>query len=168
MTEKSPDNDHKPMPIAHNAFSEAVDPLSSSAALARYTVSMDARLLEQFDEMIERRGYNNRSEAIRDLIRVSLIDEKWTADPESTMVATVTLVYDHHSNVPERLSELQHDYFDVVVSTTHIHLDNHHCLEVVILRGKAESIYQLSESLVTIRGVKHGKAVYTTDGSDIY
>ena len=140
----------------------------ASSTLARYTVSMDARLLSLFDQFISRRGYNNRSEAIRDLIRVALIDEQWTNHPESDMVATVTLVYDHHGNIAERLSELQHEYCKVVLSTTHIHLDPVHCLEVVILRGKAEEIIHLVDALVTVRGVKHGKAVYSSDGKNLY
>lgn len=151
-----------------NPAPEPANEPENSTSLARYTVSMDGRLLEQFDELITRRGYSNRSEAIRDLIRVALIEEQWTVAPEQNMVATVTLVYDHHSNVPERLSELQHDYFSIVTSTTHIHLDNHHCLEVVILRGEARQIYQLAEALVTIRGVKHGKAVYSSDGTNLF
>lgn len=139
-----------------------------SASLARYTVSMDARLLEQFDEMIARRGYSNRSEAIRDLIRVSLIEEQWTKAPESSMAATVTLVYEQNSTVPERLRELQNLYSDIILTTTGVHLANAHCLDVLVLRGRAELICQLAESLVTIRGVKHGKAVYSTDGENLY
>ena len=160
--------DNKNEHLSHHPQGDDDAEAKGSAVLARYTVSMDARLLGLFDDYLSKRGYSNRSEAIRDLIRVALIDDQWTANPEVTMVATVTLIYDHHSNVPERLSELQHEFFEVVVSTTHIHLDAHHCLEVVILRGKARIISQLADALVTIRGVKHGKDVYSSDGENLF
>lgn len=135
--------------------------------LARYSVSMDARLLEKFDRLIESRGYDNRSEAIRDLIRSALVEEDWAA-AASTVAATVTIVYNHHrGNVAERLAELQHHHVGRVVSSTHVHLDNDNCLEVVILRGRSREIRKLAEELVAIKGVVHGKAVWTTEGSDL-
>lgn len=139
----------------------------SEKGVARYTVSMDARLLDKFDALIERKGYANRSEAIRDLIRAQLVEEQWR-EATGKVAATVTLVYDHHSRqVADRLADLQHHHHDLVVSATHVHLDNDNCLEVVILRGMARAVRALADELIACKGVKHGKAVLTTEGKDI-
>lgn len=139
----------------------------SEKGVARYTVSMDARLLDKFDALIERKGYANRSEAIRDLIRAQLVEEQWR-EATGKVAATVTLVYDHHSRqVADRLADLQHHHHDLVVSATHVHLDNDNCLEVVILRGLARAVRALADELIACKGVKHGKAVLTTEGKDI-
>lgn len=136
--------------------------------LARYSVSMDARLLEKFDKLIEERGYENRSEAIRDLIRSALVEEEW-ASGSQRVAATVTLVYNHHhGNVAERLGHLQHHHLGIVVSATHVHLDNDNCLEVVILRGKSREVRALAQELVALKGVIHGKVVSTTEGTEIH
>jgi CopG family nickel-responsive transcriptional regulator len=128
---------------------------------------MDARLLDKFDALIERKGYANRSEAIRDLIRAQLVEEQWR-EATGKVAATVTLVYDHHSRqVADRLADLQHHHHDLVVSATHVHLDNDNCLEVVILRGLARAVRALADELIACKGVKHGKAVLTTEGKDI-
>ncbi len=134
---------------------------------ARYTVSMDPRLLEKFDRVIARKGYANRSEAIRDLIRAMLVEEQWR-DAKGKVAATVTLVYDHHNRlVAERLGDIQHHHTDLVVSATHVHLDNDNCLEVVILRGEAARVRSLADELIACKGVKHGSAVLTTEGRDL-
>jgi CopG family nickel-responsive transcriptional regulator len=135
--------------------------------LERYTVTLPNDLLEGFDKVIEKKGYSNRSEAIRDLMRASLVDEEW-ASPGEKIAATVTLVYDHHhSDLWQRLTDLQHHHGDLVVANTHIHLDNDNCLEVVILRGESRRVRRLAENLVAEKGVKHGKAVHTTEGKRI-
>ncbi|MCX7625719.1 MAG: nickel-responsive transcriptional regulator NikR [Candidatus Sumerlaeaceae bacterium] len=140
---------------------------SAAPGAARYTVSMDARLLERFDKVIAKKGYANRSEAIRDLIRAMLVEEQWR-DTSGKVAATVTLVYDHHNRqVGERLGDLQHHHTHLVVSATHVHLDNDNCLEVVILRGEAGRVRALADELIACKGVKHGRAVLTTEGSDI-
>ena len=136
--------------------------------LARFSVSMDSRLLEQFDRLIENRGYENRSEAVRDLIRNALVEEEWAAASQR-VAATVTLVYNHHhSGVAERLGDIQHHHVGIVVSATHVHLDNDNCLEVVILRGKSREVRTLAEELVAIKGVVHGKVVSTTEGKHLH
>lgn len=136
--------------------------------LARYSVSMDARLLEKFDKLIEARGYENRSEAIRDLIRNALVEEEW-ASGSQRVAATVTLVYNHHhSSVAERLGDIQHHHLGIVISATHVHLDNDNCLEVVILRGKCREVRSLAEELIAIKGVVHGKVVSTTEGTELH
>lgn len=138
------------------------------SSVARYTVSMDARLLKKFDSRIRRQGYANRSEAIRDLIRDSLVEEQWGKTNEK-VAATVTLIYNHHtSDLSDRLTEVQHHHGNIVVATTHVHLDNDNCLEVVILRGKAQAVRALSEKLIALKGIKHGKVVFTTEGRQLW
>lgn len=135
--------------------------------LVRFGISADERLLERFDALIADKGYVNRSEAIRDLIRNSLVEEQWNVG-EDEAVGTVTLVYDHHStDLSDKLTEHQHSHHEEIVSTLHIHLDAHHCLEVVVLRGKASEIGRLASELIGTRGVKHGKFVATTTGDGL-
>lgn len=135
--------------------------------LVRFGISMDERLLERFDEQSADKGYVNRSEAIRDLIRASLVEEEWKTG-DSEMVGTVTLVYDHHtSDLGDRLTESQHTHHSSIISTLHIHLDAHNCLEVVVLRGHADEIRRLADGLIGTKGVKHGKFVATTTGTGL-
>jgi CopG family nickel-responsive transcriptional regulator len=135
--------------------------------VVRFGVSTDERLLERFDALIAEKGYVNRSEAVRDLIRNALVEEKW-AGGEEEAVGTVTLVYDHHStDLSDKLTEHQHDHHHEIVSTLHIHLDSHHCLEVVVLRGVAREIKRIADELIGTKGVKHGKFVATTTGVDL-
>lgn len=133
----------------------------------RFTVSMDGRLLAEFDKRNTRRGYANRSEAIRDLIRGSLVEDEWTSGSVK-VAATVTLVYNHHTHaLSHRLNDVQHHHADLIVSTTHVHLDNDNCLEVIILRGQAKQVRQTAEELCALKGVKHGKIALTTEGKEI-
>jgi len=135
--------------------------------VVRFGVSADERLLERFDELIAQKGYVNRSEAVRDLIRSALVEEVWSVGEEEA-VGTVTLVYDHHStDLADKLTERQHSHHQEIVSTLHIHLDAHHCLEVVVLRGQAREISRLASELIGTKGVKHGKFVATTTGHDL-
>jgi CopG family nickel-responsive transcriptional regulator len=132
--------------------------------LARFGVSLDAGLLKRFDALIRRKGYTNRSEALRDLIRDRLVTEEWRAGPEEA-VAIVSLVYDHHElDLPRRLTDMQHDHHDVVLSTLHVHLHHHACLEVLVLRGPGRKVKALGEALASTRGVKHGKLTLTATG----
>jgi CopG family nickel-responsive transcriptional regulator len=134
------------------------------ADVIRFGISMDERLLARFDARSAEKGYVNRSEAIRDLIRNALVEEEWT-DGEVDAVGTVTLVYDHHStDLADKLTEHQHGHHESIVSTLHIHLDTHHCLEVVVLRGEAAVIKRLADGLIGTKGVKHGTFVATTTG----
>jgi CopG family nickel-responsive transcriptional regulator len=129
--------------------------------VVRFSVSTDQRLLDRYDQLIAEKGYVNRSEAIRDLIRNALVEET-LADDEAEAVGTVTLVYDHHfSDLGDKLTEHQHTHHESIVSTLHIHLDHHNCLEVVILRGKAGEIKRLADSLIGTKGVSHGRFVAT-------
>jgi len=137
--------------------------------LERFTISMDRRLLAQFDQLNAKAGYANRSEAIRDLIRDRLVSEKWRAPSKTAhAAATVTIVYDPHTgDLAERLNHLQHHHGDVVVSTLHVHLRDHSCLETIVLRGAANKVKNLADQLIAVKGVKHGKAVLTVEGEDL-
>jgi CopG family transcriptional regulator, nickel-responsive regulator len=134
--------------------------------LVRFGVSMDDRLLETLDAIVKRRGYTNRSEALRDIVRSEQVRESWEHQA-GPVVATLTLVYDHHvREVGERLVTLQHDHEDLVHSTMHVHLSHRMCLEVIVLKGKARDIQKLADRLIAARGVKHGRLVATT-GADL-
>jgi CopG family nickel-responsive transcriptional regulator len=123
--------------------------------------------LNKFDLLIEEKGYSNRSEAIRDLIRNALVEEEWTRENEET-VGAVSLVYDHHTrDLADKLTEHQHSHHKEIISSLHVHLDEHHCLEVVVIKGKARKIKRLAEELIGTKGVKHGKLMTTTTGKDL-
>ncbi len=137
------------------------------SGVVRFGVSADERLLSRFDEFIAEKGYVNRSEAIRDLIRNALVEEMWNVGGEEA-VGTVTLVYDHHaSDLADKLTQHQHSHHQEIVSTLHIHLDEDHCLEVVVLRGQVERIEHLASELIGTKGVKHGRFVATTTGEGL-
>ncbi|MBE0576749.1 MAG: nickel-responsive transcriptional regulator NikR [Desulfuromonadales bacterium] len=134
-------------------------------ALARFGISIDPRLLESFDQLITTKGYVNRSEAIRDMIRNALVEDQIERADTTATVGTVTLVYDHHTrDLSDKLTEHQHSHHDAIVSALHVHLDAHHCLEVVVVRGTAAQIKRLADELIGTKGVKHGKLVLTSVG----
>ncbi len=136
--------------------------------LIRFGVSMDGRLLARFDQLTAEKGYSNRSEAIRDLIRGELVEQSWEEDDEET-VGTITLVYDHEiRDLTEKLIDYQHQVHGAVISSLHVHLDKHNCLEVLVVKGKGREIRKVAERLIGTRGVKHGKLVTTTTGRDIF
>jgi CopG family nickel-responsive transcriptional regulator len=133
------------------------------SGLARFGVSMDKRLLDALDAIVKRRGYANRSEAIRDLIRSEQVRDAWEGE-QGPVVGTLTLVYDHHvREVGERLVSLQHDHEDLVHSTMHVHLSHRMCLEVIVLRGDPKAIQTLADRLIAARGVRHGRLVATAN-----
>jgi CopG family nickel-responsive transcriptional regulator len=135
--------------------------------LSRIGVAIDTNLLKKFDRLISRRGYHNRSEAFRDLIREELVEEAW-ASPESPVVGTVTLVYDHHVRLlNEKLTDIQHDFHHSILSTLHVHLDHDHCLEVIVVRGKSGEVRKVADTLISAKGVKHGRLTITTSGADL-
>lgn len=132
--------------------------------IIRFGISIDERLLDRFDRLIDEKGYSNRSEAIRDLIRNALVEEEWSNESEET-VGTVSLVYDHHTrDLADKLTEHQHSHHKEIISSLHVHLDAHHCLEVVVIKGKAKKIKRLAEELIGTKGVKHGKLMMSTTG----
>lgn len=133
--------------------------------LVRFGVAMDEELLGRFDELVARRGTGtNRSEAVRDLVRESLVDEQWEA-PDEEIVGTITMVFDHHANdLADKLDSLQHTHHEKVVSSMHVHLDAHNCLEVIVVRGPSNAIRAIAEAVLGTKGVKHGKLVTTRTG----
>jgi CopG family nickel-responsive transcriptional regulator len=135
--------------------------------LKRFGVSMEAGLLEVFDRLIAEKGYENRSEAIRDLIRDRIVNEQWDAGEDET-AGTVTLVYSHDvKELTESLTDLQHHHHAAILSTMHLHLDEHLCLEVLVVKGKSGEIRSLADRLIGIKGVMHGKLALTTTGRGI-
>ncbi len=135
--------------------------------LARIGVAIDSDLLAKFDDLIAERGYTNRSEAFRDLIREELIERTWES-PESDVVGTVTLVYDHHVRMlSEKLTDIQHDHHKHILSTMHVHLDHDNCLEVLVVQGKAKAVQKIADALISTKGVKHGRLTLTTSGAGL-
>lgn len=129
--------------------------------LSRIGIAIDSDLLNRFDRSIQNSGYTNRSEAFRDLIRDRLVGER-TATPSAIVVGTVTLIYDHDAHgVGEKLTQLQHEHHDLVVSTSHAHLDHDSCLEVLIVHGKSDEVELFADRLIGLRGVQHGRLVKT-------
>jgi CopG family transcriptional regulator, nickel-responsive regulator len=133
--------------------------------LARFSVAMDEDLLARFDDLVARRGSgDNRSEAVRDLVRDALVDAEWE-DSAGEIVGTVTMVFDHHaSDLSDKLDALQHAHHERIVSSMHVHLDAHNCLEVIVVRGTSAQVRAIAEGLLGTKGVKHGKLVSTTTG----
>ena len=128
----------------------------------RFGVSIPDELLAKLDKLAKKKGYANRSEAIRDLVRDRFVDEEWTA-PTGEVVGTVTLVYNHHArDLSDKLNDLQHSHFKNIISTTHIHLDQHNCLEVLVVRGESQKVKEIADRLIATKGVKHGKLVMTS------
>ena len=134
--------------------------------LARTGVSLEEDLLNEFDRLITKRGYKNRSEAFRDLIREALLSE--TVDSNKPVVGTLTLVYDHHvPNLSEKLTETQHSVGAMVLAATHVHLDHHYCLEVIIMKGRSKELQEVADRMLALRGVELGKLVLTNSGKDL-
>jgi len=134
------------------------------SGVTRFGVSLDQTLLGQFDRVIARKGYTNRSEAIRDLIRESRVREQWELGSDE-VVGTLTLVYNHEvRDLTDKLTDLQHAHYKAIVSALHVHLDPHHCLEVLILRGKAKELKSIADRLIGTRGVRHGTFSATAEG----
>jgi len=130
--------------------------------LSRIGVSLDSELLRQFDSFITDKGYENRSEAFRDLIRERLIGSV-VVSGSAVVVGTVTLIYNHHTRLlPEKLTDLQHESHAIVISTLHAHLDHENCLEVVVLRGKSKDVQKLADRLISTKGVQHGRLVMSS------
>jgi CopG family nickel-responsive transcriptional regulator len=135
--------------------------------LSRIGVAIDEELLRKFDDLIASRGYSNRSEAFRDLIRDELVERAWE-QPDSNVVGTVTLVYDHHVRMlNEKLTDMQHSHFHQILSTLHVHLDRDNCLEVLVVRGKASVVKKIADALISTKGVKHGRLTITSTGAEL-
>lgn len=136
------------------------------SGLVRFGVSLENRLLEKYDRLIRRKGYSTRSEALRDLIRQELVRKEWEEDHE--VAGAVTFVYDHHQRgLTSRLTDIQHDYQSLIISTQHIHLDHDNCLEIVAVKGRANEVQKLAHALQSVKGVRHGTLSMTSTGKSI-
>lgn len=128
----------------------------------RIGISLEEDLLSKFDDLITKSGYTNRSEAVRDLIREKLAAQK-LADPNSSTIAAIFVVYDHHqAKLAQKLIQLQHSHLIHAISSIHIHITHHNCLEVILLKGKVKEIQKLSDNIVSLKGVKFGKVNFIT------
>ena len=134
--------------------------------LVRFGVSLEHPLLQAFDRLIRRKHYSNRSEAIRDLIRETLVEQEWGENKET--VGTITMVYDHHvRDLTKKLIDLQHEHHGLVLSVMHVHLDTQHCIEVLVVRGTSAAVRSVADRLIGTKGVKHGKLTMTTTGKQL-
>lgn len=135
--------------------------------IKRFGVSIEPKLLEELDRICKKKNYPNRSEAIRDLIRDGLVQEEWESTGKE-IIGTVTLVYNHHGReLQDKLTDLQHNFYKNILSSTHIHLDEHNCLEVLAIRGRSSKVKEIADKLISTKGVKHGKLVMTTTGKKL-
>lgn len=135
--------------------------------LLRFGVSIPRELVKAFDARIRSKGYRTRSEAIRDIMRDYLVEGQWESG-QGEVVGTVTIVYDHHTReLGSVLTGLQHESHDAILCSTHVHLDQHNCLEVIVVKGTSEEIRSIADRLISTRGVKHGKLVCTTGGKEL-
>jgi CopG family nickel-responsive transcriptional regulator len=135
--------------------------------VTRFSISLQPTLLEQLDEMSEEKGYANRSLAIADMIRGQLVEHRQKHGNEE-IAGTITLVYDHHKqHVQAALTDIQHDHHAEIISTLHVHLDHHNCLEVLVMRGRASLVKKIADELISAKGVKHGKLTVTTTGKEL-
>jgi CopG family nickel-responsive transcriptional regulator len=133
--------------------------------LSRIGVAIDSDLLDKFDTHIAKRGYTNRSEAFRDLIRDDLVQEA-SESPDQVVVGSITLIYNHHVRMlSDRLTDLQHEAHHNILSTMHVHLDHDNCLEVVVVKGRAQDVRRVADALISTKGVKHGRLTIT--GADL-
>ena len=136
--------------------------------LTRFSIAVPENLLNQFDKLNERtRGDRNRSEAVRDLIRQALVADELRT-PEEEVIGSLTMIYDHHTgDLTRRLDDIQHDYTAEIVSTMHVHLDHHNCLEILAVRGQGARVYELADKLLGLRGVHHGELTCAATGASL-
>ena len=133
--------------------------------LVRFGVSLEEELLQKFDDLIRRRKYTNRSEALRDMIRQELLKQEWEAGGEVS--GAITFIYDHHTReLLSKITDIQHDSQEVIISTQHIHLDHDHCLEIVAVKGRVKKVLKLADSIKAIKGVRHCALSMTGSGEE--
>jgi CopG family transcriptional regulator, nickel-responsive regulator len=136
------------------------------SGVVRFGVSLESSLLEKYDRLIEKKSYSTRSEALRDLIRQELIKKEWEEDEE--VAGAITFIYDHHHRgLASRLTDIQHDHQELIISSQHIHLDHHNCLEIVAVKGRATEVQKLAHALQSVKGVRHGTLSMTSTGKSL-
>lgn len=134
--------------------------------LFRFGVSLEKTLLEKFDRLIRERNYSNRSEAFRDMIRHELVKQEWAEGED--VAGAITLIYDHHRrDLLSKITDIQHNYQKVIISTQHVHLDHANCLEIVAVRGRSPEVQRLADTLRSIKGVKHATLSMSSTGTSI-
>ena len=134
--------------------------------LKRFSISLEEGLLEQFDRFILAHQYDNRSEAVRDLIRKVFVEKEWQSDKQ--VMGVITLVYDHHQpKLQKKVTEAQHDFHHHIVSATHVHMDHNNCMEVIIVRGKAGKVQELANRLISLRGIRDGNLAMSSTGKTL-
>ena len=134
--------------------------------IIRFGVSLEKELLEKFDRLIKEKKYSNRSEAIRDLIRENLVKREWTEGKE--VAGSITLVFDHHKReLMNTLTDIQHDFYQLIISSQHVHLDHDNCLEIIVVRGKPRGVKELADKLRATKGVKYGSLSIATTGKEL-
>ena len=135
--------------------------------LVRFGVSLDKELLRTFDALIREKRYTNRSEALRDLIRQELVGREWQHD-DGEVAGAITFVYDHHQRtLLNQITDIQHEFQEIIISTQHIHLDHDNCLEIIAVKGGARDIQRLADRIKSIKGVRHGTLSMSSTGRDI-
>lgn len=136
------------------------------SGLIRFGISLDRDLLARFDRQIKTKAYNNRSEAIRDLIRQDLVHQQWEGGAE--VAGAITLIYDHHRReLLNKITDIQHDHQQEIISAQHVHLDHHNCLEIIAVKGRADQVTKLADTLKAVKGVKHTTLSMSTTGKDL-
>ena len=131
--------------------------------LKRFSISLEEKLLNKFDQFIEGHQYDNRSEALRDLIRKALVKKEWQADKK--VMGVISLVFDHHQpNLQEKVTEVQHGFHHQIISSTHVHMDHNNCMEVIIVKGKANEVENLANKLIALRGIRDGNLAMSSTG----
>jgi CopG family nickel-responsive transcriptional regulator len=136
------------------------------AELVRFGVSLEKELLDKFDRLIKDKNYTCRSEAFRDLIRKELVEKQWREGKE--IAGAITLIYNHHKRkLVNKLTDTQHDFGDIIISSQHIHLDHNNCLEIIAVKGSPKEAQKLADTLRSVKGVKHGTLSMSTTGKDI-
>lgn len=136
--------------------------------LIRFGVSIEQDLSVKFDQLISKRGYATRSEALRDLIREALIQQKIEFDSQIEALGSLTIIYDHHaSNLLQEMANIQHNHHQLILSVMHLHVNHHDCMEIIAISGRVEKITQLANEIVSLKGIKNGKLFLTLPSSDI-
>ena len=141
--------------------------MATQDGVVRFSVSLPRQLAKQLDQMAREKSYHNRSQAIADMIRDQLVEHHQQSD-QAEIAGTITLVYDHHKHgLQETLTNFQHDHYEAIISSLHVHLDHHNCLEVLVVRGQAAALRRMADKLIAAKGVKHGKLTVTSTGKDL-
>lgn len=139
---------------------------NGKGGVCRFGVSMPADIAARLDDLVRQRGFSNRSHALADLVRNELV-QQFAEDAAHEIAGTITLIYDHHKrDLQNRLTDIQHDHEDLIISVLHVHLDHHNCMEVLAVRGRAAHIRRLADRLIAVKGVKHGKLTVTITGKE--